>query len=136
MASTFNYNGVNNNLIGQSIMKEKGIYDMERNRFYINEMTNNHLNKRIQYICANDVLQQKFKLYQRGELNYTKDNSIKSDINYLLNEYGEPYEEGRSTLLWDSVNKIPINVGGYLVKNDKLPRYPKSIDRPNFRITV
>jgi hypothetical protein len=54
----------------------------------------------------------------------------------LLNEYGEPYEEGRSTLIWDSVNKIPINVGGYLVKNDKLPRYPKSMDRPNFKITV
>lgn len=136
MASVFNFNGLNNNLIGQSIMKEKGIYDMEKNKYYINEMTNNHLNGRLSYSSANDVMLQRFKLLQRGELNYSKDNSIKSDINYLLNEYGEDYEEGRNTLIWDSVNKTPINVSGYLVQNNKVPRLPKSYDIPNLKITL
>jgi hypothetical protein len=39
----------------------------------------------------------------------------------MLNEYGDPYERGRDTLLWDTLNRYPVSVSGYKVKNESVP---------------
>lgn len=74
------------------------------------------------YALPNDIVMQKYKYNgERGRLNYYTDTSLKSEFE-ILNEYNEPYEEGRSTLLWDTCNKYRKNVSSYDVKNDSIKR--------------
>ena len=58
---------------------------------------------------------------EMGKLNYYTDTSKRSDFE-ILNEYNEPYEEGRNTLLWDTCNKYRKNVSSYLVDNSSVNR--------------
>lgn len=74
------------------------------------------------YRKPEDVYIQKYKYNgETGKLNYYTDTSIKSEFE-MLNEYNEPYEEGRNTLLWDTCNKYRKNVSSYDVKNDAIRR--------------
>lgn len=74
------------------------------------------------YELPQDILSCKYKWNgETGKLNYYTDTSKRSDFE-ILNEYNEPYEEGRNTLLWDTCNKYRKNVSSYDVKNDSIKR--------------
>ena len=46
----------------------------------------------------------------------------------MLNKYGEDYEAGPAPLLWNSVNKAPVNTSGYNVNNSPVPRVYKGAE--------
>lgn len=108
------------NLLYDNIDRNAVAYGLQKNRKVAMMNDKNRFIKKIYYNLPVDVMLQKYKLHEVGKLRYTKDESIKSEP-MMLNEYGDPYERGRNTLLWDTLNRYPVNVSGYKVKNESVP---------------
>jgi hypothetical protein len=93
-----------------------------RQKRYIDTFETDKFIEKIRYNLPDDILQQKYKWNgEQGRLNYFKDTSVRSDFE-ILNEYNEPYEEGRNTLLWDTCNRYRKNVSSYDVSNNAISR--------------
>lgn len=109
--------------IGRNSLSQK----FDNNRKLNDKNDKLHLVNKTPIRTPNDVLVQQYNYRNHtGSLNYSKNMSIKTEPILLWNDYKEPYEEGRSTLLWDTANKYRIKVSGYKVQNDYVPRYASS----------
>jgi hypothetical protein len=108
------------NLLYDNIDRNTVAYGLEKNRKVAMMNDKNRFVKKIYYNLPVDVMLQKYKLHEVGKLRYTKDESVKSEP-MMLNEYGDPYERGRNTLLQDTLNRYPISVSSYKVKNESVP---------------
>lgn len=105
-----------NQIVNNTRIEEK------RQKRYIDSFETDKFIEKIRYNLPADILQQKYKWNgEQGRLNYFKDTSVRSDFE-ILNEYNEPYEEGRNTLLWDTCNKYRKNVSSYDVSNNAVDR--------------
>ena len=108
-------------LWGNQIVNNTRIEESRQKR-YIDSFETDKFREKIRYNLPNDILQQKYKWNgEMGRLNYYKDTSTRSDFE-MLNEYNEPYEEGRNTLLWDTCNRYRKNVSSYNVDNMAIDR--------------
>lgn len=108
------------NLLYDNIDRNAVAYGLQKNRKVAMMNDKHRFVKKIYYNLPIDVMLQKYKLQEVGKLRYTKDESIKSEP-ILLDKYGNPYENGRDTLLQDTLNKYPISVSSYKVKNESVP---------------
>jgi hypothetical protein len=108
------------NLLYDNIDRNAVAYGLQKNRKVAMMNDKNRFVKKIYYNLPVDVMLQKYKLHEVGKLRYTKDQSVKSEP-MMLNEYGDPYERGRNTLLQDTLNRYPISVSSYKVKNESVP---------------
>jgi hypothetical protein len=108
------------NLLYDNIDRNAVAYGLEKNKNVAMMNDKNRFIKKIYYNLPVDVMLQKYKLHEVGKLQYTKDESIKSEP-ILLDEYGNPLENGRNTLLQDTLNRYPISVSSYKVKNESVP---------------
>ena len=108
------------NLLYDNIQRNAIFYGLEKNKNVAKMNDKNRFIKKIYYNLPVDVMLQKYKLHEVGKLQYTKDESIKSEP-ILLDEYGNPLENGRNTLLQDTLNRYPISVSSYKVKNESVP---------------
>jgi hypothetical protein len=108
-------------LWGNQIVNNTRIEENRQKR-YIDSFETDKFREKIRYNLPNDILQQKYKWNgEMGRLNYYTDTSYRSDFE-MLNEYNEPYEEGRNTLLWDTCNRYRKNVSSYNVDNMAIDR--------------
>jgi hypothetical protein len=106
---------------GNQIVNNTRIEENRQKR-YIDSFETDKFREKIRYNLPNDILQQKYKWNgEMGRLNYYTDTSYRSDFE-MLNEYNEPYEEGRNTLLWDTCNRYRKNVSSYNVDNMAIDR--------------
>jgi hypothetical protein len=106
---------------GNQIVNNTRIEENRQKRYIDSFETDKFIGK-IRYNLPDDILQQKYKWNgEQGRLNYFKDTSVRSDFE-ILNEYNEPYEEGRNTLLWDTCNRYRKNVSSYDVSNNAISR--------------
>jgi hypothetical protein len=105
-----------NQIVNNTRMNER------RQKRYIDTFETDKFIEKIRYNLPADILRQKYKWNgEQGRLNYYKDTSYRSDFE-ILNEYNEPYQEGRNTLLWDTCNKYRKNVSSYDVSNNAIDR--------------
>lgn len=115
------YRGSENWIFGNQIINNVRIEESRKKRYIDSFETEKMVSNKL-YRLPNDILQQKYKWNgENGRLNYYKDTSVRSEFE-ILNEYNEPYEEGRNTLLWDTCNKYRKNVSSYDVMNDRINR--------------
>jgi|LakMenEpi03Aug12_release.lakeMendotaPanAssembly.Ray.scaffolds.fasta_scaffold45779_5 hypothetical protein len=106
---------------GNQIVNNTRMNESRQER-YIDSFETDKFIEKIRYNLPDDILQQKYKWNgEQGRLNYFKDTSVRSDFE-ILNEYNEPYEEGRNTLLWDTCNRYRKNVSSYDVSNNAISR--------------
>jgi len=97
-------------------------YFERKDERYIDTFDTDKMVSRTIYNLPRDILEEKYKWNGKlGKLDYYKDTSVRSDFE-MLNEYNEPYEEGRNTLLWDTCNRYPKNVSSYNVMNGLVRR--------------
>lgn len=125
----------NNNNITQLKMNKiwnDTIFDLENSKIVKNNEYSRYTYTQNIYNDPKVPLLEKYKLFNATSSkipSYYYDNLLLSpnDQKYLINEYGEPLEAPRDLALLNTLNKLPINVEGYLVDNAKIKKYANAV---------